>query len=279
MKKTQKLEANRNIKDQLSSFISIVVIAMLAVTVYLGIAFSARAMDVNISGYYNRLNMQDLVVYSPLLMTGDDAEAIRAVDGVAEVEGGNETVAWLPTDSGVISVSVITMASVGYAAAIDAGELQAAVSTNPWSEKNLLDLGGQVIVDGTDDAAIEEIIGSSSYELFVMMASDAYIAENGETVQKVVNAVAKAMQWMENATPEEIAENLLPLFEGAQEELLYDANYDKEHSITSYTGYHTESGYQAAINLTKLAGGITKDIPAEEIYDDSFLDAAWEALK
>ena len=110
MKKTQKLEANRNIKDQLSSFISIVVIAMLAVTVYLGIAFSARAMDVNISGYYNRLNMQDLVVYSPLLMTGDDAEAIRAVDGVAEVEGGNETVAWLPTDSGVISVSVITMA-------------------------------------------------------------------------------------------------------------------------------------------------------------------------
>ena len=171
------------------------------------------------------------------------------------------------------------MASVGYAAAIDAGELQAAVSTNPWSEKNLLDLGGQVIVDGTDDAAIEEIIGSSSYELFVMMASDAYIAENGETVQKVVNAVAKAMQWMENATPEEIAENLLPLFEGAQEELLYDANYDKERSITSYTGYHTESGYQAAINLTKLAGGITKDIPAEEIYDDSFLDAAWEALK
>ena len=77
MKKTQKLEANRNIKDQLSSFISIVVIAMLAVTVYLGIAFSARAMDVNISDYYNRLNMQDLVVYSPLLMTGDDAEAIR----------------------------------------------------------------------------------------------------------------------------------------------------------------------------------------------------------
>ena len=178
-----------------------------------------------------------------------------------------------------VDVSVITMASVGYAAAIDAGELQAAVSTNPWSEKNLLDLGGQVIVDGTDDAAIEEIIGSSSYELFVMMASDAYIAENGETVQKVVNAVAKAMQWMENATPEEIAENLLPLFEGAQEELLYDANYDKERSITSYTGYHTESGYQAAINLTKLAGGITKDIPAEEIYDDSFLDAAWEALK
>lgn len=178
-----------------------------------------------------------------------------------------------------VDVSVITMASVGYAAAIDAGELQAAVSTNPWSEKNLLDLGGQVIVDGTDDAAIEAIIGSASYELFVMMASDEYIAANTETVQKVVNAVAKAMEWMENATPEEIAENLLPLFEGAEEELLYDATYDKDRDITNYTGYHTESGYQAAINLTKLAGGITQDVPAEDVYDDSFLDAAWEALK
>jgi NitT/TauT family transport system substrate-binding protein len=176
-------------------------------------------------------------------------------------------------------VTVITMASSGYAAAIEAGELQAAVSANPWSAKKLQEAGGVVIVDGTDDAAIEAIIGSASYELFVMMASDAYIAENPETVQKVVNAVAKAMQWMESATPEEIAENLLPLIEGAQEELLYDAEYDKERGIANYTGYHTESGYQAAINLTKLAGGITKDIPAEDIYDDSFLDAAWEALK
>ena len=175
-------------------------------------------------------------------------------------------------------VSVITMASVGYAAAIEAGELQAAVSTNPWAAKILLDNGGQVIVDGTDDAAIQDIIGSASYELFVLMTSDEYLSTNPETVQKVMNAVAKAMQWMENATPEEIAANLLPLFEGAEEELLYDAQYDKERSITSYTGYHTESGYEAAITLTKLAGGITKDLPADQTYDESFLANAWETL-
>lgn len=176
-------------------------------------------------------------------------------------------------------VSVITMASVGYAAAIEAGELQAAVSTNPWGAKALLDNGGQVIVDGTDDAAIQDIIGSASYELFVLMTSDEYLSTNPETVQKVMNAVAKAMQWMENATPEEIAENLLPLFEGAEEELLYDAQYDKERSITSYTGYHTESGFQAALNLSKLAGDITGDLTEDQIYDETFLDKAWENLK
>ena len=175
-------------------------------------------------------------------------------------------------------VTVITMASSGYAAAIDAGELQAAVSANPWSAKKLQEAGGVVIVDGTDDAAIEEIIGSATYELFVLMASDEYLASNPETVQKVMNAVAKAMQWMETATPEEITEMLLPLFEGAEAEILYDAQYDKERGIANYTGYHSESGFQAGVNLTKLAGGITTDMTEEQIYDESFLDAAWEAL-
>ena len=70
----------------------------------------------------------------------------------------------------------------------------------------------------------------------------------------------------------------MPLFEGGDEELLYDAQYDKEREITNYTGYHTESGFQAAVNLTKLAGSITTDLTEEQIYDESFLDAAWAAL-
>lgn len=176
-------------------------------------------------------------------------------------------------------VNVITMGSAGYAAAIQAGELQGAVSTNPWSAKKLLDAGGVVIVDGTDDAVIEGIIGSASYELFTVMTSDALIESDPELVQKAVNAMARAMQWMETATPEEIAEQLLPLFEGAEEELLYDAQYDKERGLANYKGYHSESGYQAAITLTKLAGSIQEGVAPEVAFDESFLDKAWESLK
>ena len=176
-------------------------------------------------------------------------------------------------------VTVITMASAGYAAAIANGELQAAVSANPWSAKKLQDAGGVVIVDGTDDAVISEIIGSESYELFTIMAADSYIESNAETVQKCVNAIAKAMQWMESATPEDIQKNLLPLFEGADEELLYDAQYDKERGLANYKGYHTESGFQSALTLTKLAGGISSDLTEEQIFDESFLDTAWETLQ
>ena len=63
-----------------------------------------------------------------------------------------------------------------------------------------------------------------------------------------------------------------------EEELLYDAQFDKDHQVATTDGYHTDSGFQAAINLTKLAGGITGDPTADQIFDESFLDKAWENL-
>ena len=176
-------------------------------------------------------------------------------------------------------VEISTMASSGYAAAIANGELQGAISTNPWSAKQLTDAGGVVIVDGTDDGVIEDIIGSASYELFTVITSDALIESDPELVQSAVNAMAKAIQWMQTATPEEIAAQLGTLFDGAtEEELLYDAQFDKDHQVATTDGYHTDSGFQSAINLTKLAGGITGDPTADQIFDESFLDKAWENL-
>ena len=117
-------------------------------------------------------------------------------------------------------------------------------------------------------------------ELFTVVTSDKNIEEQGETIQKAVNAMAKALRWMETATPEEIAEKLAPLFEAAPEELLFDATYDKEHEMANYTGYHSDSGFAAGISLCQLAGGIPADYnpDAAEIFDESFLDNAWAAL-
>ena len=86
MKKTQILDARRNIQVQMVSFISIVVIAMVAVSAYLGIAYPATALRKGTSDYYNRLRFWDLEVSSTLLMDEDDLEALRAIDGVGTVE-------------------------------------------------------------------------------------------------------------------------------------------------------------------------------------------------
>lgn len=179
-----------------------------------------------------------------------------------------------------VDVSVISMSSPAYPAAIANGEIQAAVATNPWAGKQLIDNGGVVIVDGTDAPTIEKMIGSAEYELFAIVTTQEYIDANSETVQKAVNAMTKALAWMKDASAEEIADQLLPLFgDDAKEELLYDAQYDKDRQIANYTGYHTEKGYAAALALEKLVGGITQDYPDTDIYDESFLDNAWASLE
>lgn len=175
--------------------------------------------------------------------------------------------------------AVISMLSAGYLAALSKGEIQAAVATTPWVSKHLLDAGGVVIVDGADEAAMEDLMGTTTYELFTIFTSDAYIEAHPETVQKTVNAIARAIQWMNQASPEEIAANLEPLFEGQYEELLYSAQADKERGLHTAKGYHTDSGFRAALALTKLSGGISGDLPAEQIYNESFLDRAWEAIE
>ncbi|MEG2001101.1 MAG: ABC transporter substrate-binding protein [Evtepia sp.] len=175
-------------------------------------------------------------------------------------------------------VSVISMGSAGYAAAIRGGEIQGAVATTPWSLKKLQELGGVVITDGTNEAFMKELLGSADYELFMIFTSDEYIKSNPDTVQKAVTAMTKAIQWMTTASDEDIVKNLEPLFEGKSEELLCTVQADRAGNIQNTTGYHTKDGFQAALKLTKLSGAIKQDVAEADIYDESFLKNAWTEL-
>ena len=134
-------------------------------------------------------------------------------------------------------------------------------------------------MDGADPATAQQVLGSDKYELAMLFATDKYIAENPETVQKVVTAVAKAAKWMETADAQAIADALTDVYDN-KEEALYSAQDAIDRDMVNFTGYHTEEGFAAALKLTKLSGAITSDaITADQIYDESFLDQAWESLK
>ena len=87
MKKTQILDALRNIKKQKISFLSIVVIALLGVTMFLGIDYGAAAIRANGATFYNSANFRDVEVISTLLFSEEDLDGIRRIDGVRDVEG------------------------------------------------------------------------------------------------------------------------------------------------------------------------------------------------
>jgi ABC-type antimicrobial peptide transport system permease subunit len=87
MKRTQRKDAVRNIRKQIVSFLSIAVIAALGVTMFLGINYSAEAMNRNGSSFYDGAGFRDVEIVSTRLLSPEDMELLRRTEGVADVEG------------------------------------------------------------------------------------------------------------------------------------------------------------------------------------------------
>ncbi|MCR5090119.1 MAG: ABC transporter permease [Oscillospiraceae bacterium] len=109
MKKTQRKDALRTIRRQFVSYLSIIVIAGLAVNSYLGLSYSAEALRKNISAFYDELNYCDLKVFSNTLLTSEDLEAIRGTEGVVEAEPFRQTGVRLRTEANSLDVSVFSL--------------------------------------------------------------------------------------------------------------------------------------------------------------------------
>lgn len=87
MKRTQLKDALRNIKKQLVSWLSIIVISSFAVAAYLGLTYSAYGLCVAGKNLYESANFRDFQITSNCMLSEDDLEAIRSVPGVTDVEG------------------------------------------------------------------------------------------------------------------------------------------------------------------------------------------------
>ena len=87
MKKTQLKDAFMNIRKQFVSFVSIIVISSLAVLTFLGIDYSSIAILTNSSEFYKETAFRDAEIVSTYLLSPEDMDAIRNVEGVSDVEG------------------------------------------------------------------------------------------------------------------------------------------------------------------------------------------------
>lgn len=86
MKPTQLKDALRNIWKQKVSYLSIIVIAFLGVTTFLGIDYSDAALRRNGSRMYNECHFRDIEIISTTLLSLEDLDSIAATEGVARAE-------------------------------------------------------------------------------------------------------------------------------------------------------------------------------------------------
>ena len=86
MKKIQRTMTVRYMLRQKSACLSMFLVAMMAVTAYLGINYSAAAMKDNAERYWDATAFRDIEIVSPTLLSEADLKEIADIEGVREAE-------------------------------------------------------------------------------------------------------------------------------------------------------------------------------------------------
>lgn len=87
MKRTQLKDALRTIRARAVSWIAVTIVAMMGCAIYLGAHGYADSLDAVASDFLDATNYLDLKVSAVPGLSDEDLDALRAVDGVVDVEG------------------------------------------------------------------------------------------------------------------------------------------------------------------------------------------------
>lgn len=87
MKRTQFKDAVRNIRRQIVSFISIVLVVTLGTSAFLAFQYGMDSLYGKANRYYNEVQYRDIEIQSTRGITEEDLEAVRKIDGVLDAEG------------------------------------------------------------------------------------------------------------------------------------------------------------------------------------------------
>ncbi|MBR3464228.1 MAG: FtsX-like permease family protein [Clostridiales bacterium] len=109
MRKAFTKDVTKNITKQKVSFLSVLIIALIGVTVYLGIEYATKALKLNGSEFYNNANFRDIEIVATHLLSEEDLETLRKTEGVTDVEGIRVLTAAAAFTGGKTNVTVVSL--------------------------------------------------------------------------------------------------------------------------------------------------------------------------
>jgi NitT/TauT family transport system substrate-binding protein len=109
------------------------------------------------------------------------------------------------------------------------------------------------------------------------MAEKSYIKANPEIIQKFTNAIYKSQLWVDEHTPEEIAEVIKPQFKDTDIELLIQiVKRYKDQDTWRKDPYFEKAGFELLQNILDSSGELEKEVNYNDIVTTEF---AQEAIK
>jgi NitT/TauT family transport system substrate-binding protein len=176
---------------------------------------------------------------------------------------------------GLGDVSIIGVGtSAAAVAAVEKGEIDALINSDPVMMKLEADNAVTIIADTRTEKGTTELFGGPYPEAGLYATAD-FIAKNPNTIQAMTNAIVRAELWMAKASMDDIAANV-PAEHMLGDKQLYLDSYKKMHEAHSPDGQITRQGAQNVLNVlsTSLADVKAANIKVEDTYDNHFVEAA-----
>ncbi|HZK23841.1 MAG TPA: ABC transporter substrate-binding protein [Oscillospiraceae bacterium] len=114
----------------------------------------------------------------------------------------------------------------------------------------------------------------------VFCARKKLLAENPEIIQKFTNAIYRGQVWVQESTPEEIAQVIAPSFPDSDEVVLAKvaARY-KETDAWAATPVFTEEAFARLQDVMETAGELDKRAPYSDLVTNEFAEKAMELVR
>lgn len=213
---------------------------------------------------------------------GKDVESIEDLKGttVNGADSGSSPRAFVRSiinNAGLDADNDVTYANMknsAVIAALDSGEIKATYAS-PELRAQLIDAGYEVSVDIYDKEVHKELIGSETYEMYIVFGKKSYIEENPEITQSFVNACYKGAQYLETHEVDEIVTTLKDQF-SEMENLEQAVKECKENSLWSADGIFSDSGVEAINNMAISSGLIKEPVDKDDLLDETFAVKAAE---
>ena len=175
-----------------------------------------------------------------------------------------------PTDASYIGVGIGPSA----VAAMKKGEIDAISNLDPMMTKLEQEGDIKVVADSRTEEGTRAIFRGSN-PAAVLYARQDFIDKNPNTMQALVNAFHKTLQWLEKATPEQIAATV-PEEYFLGDKALYVAAVKANKPVYSLTGVIPAAGMKSAADMLLAFDEELKaaNIDLAKTFDDRFVKRA-----
>jgi NitT/TauT family transport system substrate-binding protein len=198
--------------------------------------------------------------------------------GVTEIGAGTQTLTIALLHRVGITPNQVHFISVGaddtFIAAMQQGQIDAGMTTEPTISRLIASGVGQVLVDLRTPAQTQTALGGPFPFICVFMRND-YVNAHQAVVQKLVDAYVKTLQWIQSHTAQQIAAEM-PTAYLAGNPSLYITALQNQFSMFSPDGKMPEGGPQSVLAIEQQTNQIPKDKPIDLslTYTNTFVDYA-----